>query len=398
MTASVDTTQRIIAHVDMDAFFASVEQLEHPEYKGKPVIVGALPGSRGVVSAASYEARTFGVRSAMPISTAYRLCPHGVFLPVRGSVYRDYSHRLDTIFSQITPDVEKVSVDEAFLDLGGCIHLPEQFEDKGRAIKSKIKDALGLTASVGLAPNKFLAKIASDYDKPDGLCVIRSGQEEDFLAPLKVERLWGVGKKTLELLHKRRIYHVSDLQKLSASSLELMFGASFGTHLFLLSHGIDERAVESDEQMPQSIGNERTFKHDVANQTFLHAALTSLAQQVGTRLRKKGLKGYSLTVKVRFSDFKTITRCVSYHEPIDEDHIIAQLSREIFDKVSEGKSIRLLGITLSKLTADGEQLSLFDAGHEKQRALYESLDQIRQKYGDNSVVMGNILQDTNRNT
>ncbi|RJP59520.1 MAG: DNA polymerase IV [Candidatus Auribacter fodinae] len=387
---SLSSANRVIAHVDMDAFFASVEQLVHPELRGKPVIVGAEPGKRGVVSAASYEARKFGIRSAMPISTAEKLCPHGIFLPVNGSLYHEYSRRFHDILDTFTPIVEPVSVDEAFLDLTGCIQLPEGLHEKGMVIKNAIRTSLCLTASVGIASNKSVAKIASDYNKPDGLCVVMPGTEAPFLAPMKVERLWGVGEKTVQHLHRHGIRTVSDLQKLTVQALEHLFG-NFGIALHYLANGIDDRPVEAEPSVQKSIGKEVTFEQDTSDKRLLRTVLGKMAQEVGTRLREKNLLGARVTIKVRFKDFTTLTRCVSFTSLIDQDHLIFHHACELLDKVVLDKPVRLIGISVSTGAEGEEQMDFFHEKRDESRDLYKSIDSIRRKYGRNSVVLGNIL-------
>ncbi len=383
--------QRVIVHVDMDAFFASVEQLLHPEYKGKPVIVGADPQKRGVVSAASYEARRFGIKSAMPISTAYRLCPHGVFLPVNGKCYSLYSKKLYDVLYQLTPLVEMASVDEAFLDVTGCLTLPDDPFKLGHFIKKTIKDTIGLMASVGIAPNKFLAKIASDLKKPDGLVVVGPGKQLEFLAPLPVERMWGVGRKTAILVHRYHIRTIGDIHRFTIKQLERMFGNNLGKSLYYLSRGIDDREVIAEPSGPKSIGHETTFNEDISDMRIIKAAIGKLSQDVGSRLRKKGLCARCVTLKIRFDDFTTITRAKSITDQIDQDHKIYDQAVALLNKIVLRQKVRLIGVTVSKLDSPDRQITLFASDDEHDRKLYQSIDKIRSKFGKESVFMGSSM-------
>ena len=279
---------RQIIHVDMDAFYASVEQRDNPELRGKPVVVGGKPKSRGVVATCSYEARKYGIRSAMPLSEAYRRCPHAVFLPVDFAKYRRVSQQLHKIFQDYTPLVEPLSLDEAFLDVTASLRLFGSAENIARELKKRIKDELNLTASIGLAPNKFLAKIASDIQKPDGFVVIDEDQIEAFLDPLPVERIWGVGPKTAEQLHELNVRTVRDLKKIDKPTLNRLFG-QLGNQLYYLARGIDDRPVEPEREA-KSIGREITFQQDLTDPEVLKTYLLDLSLDVGRRLRKAGLK------------------------------------------------------------------------------------------------------------
>lgn len=373
----------------MDAFFASVEQLLHPEYRNKPVIVGAQPGTRGVVSAASYEARTYGVHSAMPISTAYSLCPNGIYLPVNGAIYKDFSKKIIAVLESFSPDVEVASIDEAYLDLTGCPILKSGFDQAGRAVKQAIFDAVSLTASVGIAANKFIAKIASDYKKPDGLMVVEPGSEMEFLKPLGIEKLFGIGKKTVQYIRAHGIRTVAQLQGYDRPHLVRLFG-SLGDSLYRYSRGIDHSKV-CDESMPKSIGKETTFEKDISDTDYMYAALARLSEDVGGRLRKQSLYASCVTLKVRFGSFKTITRSLSFSPPANEDTTIFSYIKNLFQAVVLAQKIRLLGVTVSKLSTGSQQLDLFAETAEKHHDLYKSLDTIRETFGKRSVTMGTTL-------
>ncbi len=275
------TFPRTVVHVDMDAFFASVETLLHPEYRGKPLVVGADPKiGRGVVSTCNYEARKYGIHSAMPIREAYRRCPHAIFVRPDFASYERYSRMVRVVLDRFSPRVEPLSIDEAFLDMTGCEHFYPSLRAMGLAIKEAIREATGLTASVGVAPNKFLAKLASDFDKPDGLVVVEPGQVQAFLDPLPVEKVWGVGQKGASRLRAHGIATVADLRRRSLAWLRREFGPAFGEHLYQLARGIDHRSVEPYSE-PQSMSREITFDVDVEDPSRLRSVLASLVADVG---------------------------------------------------------------------------------------------------------------------
>lgn len=371
-------------HVDMDAFFAAIEQRDNPELRGKPVIVGGRRNSkRGVVSTCSYEARAFGVRSAMPIAQAVRLCPHGHFIPGRMEVYRAVSREIQEIFHQFSPVVEIVSVDEAFLDMTGCEHFYPSLEDMGMAIKNAIRAKTQLTASVGIAPNKLLAKIASDLRKPDGLVVIKPEEVDKYLLPLNIRKIWGVGEKTAKILNRYGINTVADMRRLSQKWLEKVLG-KHGLHLYQLCRGIDHREVIGTPETAQSIGHEVTFETDLSNPEECRKQLAQLASDVGWRLRRKGLFGKTVTLKVRYSDFSTITRSKTLNRSFHDDRTIAQTAWQLFQESVPPGKFRLLGIYVSNLE-EYQQLSLFGEPVDK---LTEALDQINLKYGKAMIRRG----------
>jgi len=379
----------------MDAFFASVEQLCNSDYRGKPVIVGALPGNRGVVSAASYEARKFGVRSAMPVTTAYKLCPQGIFLPVNMSLYKKYSAQLFEIFEEFTPVMEIASIDEAYLDMTGCPLLSKGWEPVGKVIKKTIRDRLGLTASLGMAGNKLLAKIGSDSQKPDGLVIIKAGDEIGFLKPMPVGKLFGVGKKTQERLRLTGIKSIGQLQQMDISLLRDLF-SNFGEYLFFASREIDDSSVKQREEV-KSLGHEMTFEKDSQDEDFILAALAELSRKTGSRLRRKKLYGRCVTLKLRFDDFKTITRRITIEEPTNHDHIIYKTVKKIFKSTNCLEKIRLIGVTVSNLSQGICQGSLFGANFNKTEQLYQSIDQIKDKYGKNVINLGTSSKKNTKN-
>ena len=385
----LDVTERTILHVDLDAFFAAVEQRDRPELRGRPVIVGGGgPTDRGVVSTASYEARRFGVRSAMPLRTAAALCPEAVFLPVDGAKYQAVSRQVMAILRRFTPLVEPVSIDEAFLDVTGSRAL---FGD-GQAIARRIKDAIraetGLTASVGVAATKLVAKVASDLRKPDGLVVVPPGEEAAFLAPLPIARLWGVGPQTATALREYGVTTIGDLAALPVDLLVRRFGRH-GAALHERARGIDPEPVAGGEPA-KSIGHEHTFEVDTADSETIERTLLAMADGVAGRLRAAGLKAGTISVKVRDSSFRTITRQRTLSEPTDLTEPIWQAALELARPELRAIRVRLIGITASGLR-DREQLALFEAEDERRRRAVEAADRIRQRYGERAVTRARLL-------
>ena len=349
---------RAITHVDMDAFYAAVEQRDRPELRGQPVIVGAEPGGRGVVSAASYEARVYGVRSAMPISQASRLCPHGHFLRVDMAKYQRVSAEIMAVLDAFSPLVEPISVDEAFVDLTGTESLFGPPVEAVRKIKARIREATQLTASAGLAPNKFLAKIASDLKKPDGLVVVPAGGEAAFLAPQPIGRLWGVGKVMAEALSGLGITTIGQLQRMPRAVLVRRFG-DHGADLHDLAFGRDERPVEPDTAA-KSMGAEETFESDCRDPARLATVLREQAERVARELRESSVAAARITLKLRFSDFHTITRAVT-GDPTQDGLELYRRARSLLDREPLDQPVRLIGISASTLgPAASGQLPLLD--------------------------------------
>jgi DNA polymerase IV len=386
---------RSIIHVDMDAFFASVEQLDNPSLRGKPVLVGGDPASRGVVSAASYEARPFGVHSAMPMAQAIRLCPHAVVMPVRFSRYIELSDRIQAILLRYTPLVEPVSIDEAFLDVTGSEKLKGPAETIGHSIKKNIRDETGLTASVGIAPNKFLAKLASDLRKPDGLVVMTEDNKQAILDPLPITRLWGVGKTTGKLLADHGIETVGQFRSQSPAFLEKILGR-YALELLDLARGIDDRPVETESEA-KSLSAETTFPDDVADRRFLLDVLLDQADQVSHRLRKMHKLAKTVTLKIRDARFRTVTRSRGLPEPTDVTDTFRHTAESVFTEWFRPAAgpWRLIGFRLSSLSdSDRVQLSLFpDPDQQKQKKIDETLDAIRDRFGRDSLKRGPGLRD-----
>jgi DNA polymerase-4 len=383
---------RQIIHLDMDAFYPAVEVLDNPELKGKPVIVGGSR-TRGVVSSASYEARKFGVHSAQPIATATRLCPHGIYLPVRMSRYQEVSDQIFEIFQRFTPLVEGLSIDEAFLDVTGSVRLFGKPEDVARKIKETVFKETGLTVSAGVAPSKFVAKIASDIDKPDGLTVVHPDRVREFLDPLPIRRMWGVGKVTQETLAQLNIHTFKDLSQMPLEVLEKQFG-KHGIKMHLLSMGIDERDVVP-EHGAKSIGHEDTFEKDIIDEDLAKKELLALAHRVAHRLRQDKVTGETVTLKVKYSDFTLITRSTTLPEATDDAPEIYSTACTLLEKTAVGKRpVRLLGISISNLSSDSEsQLSLFlgDRSPVRKSKLNTAVDSIQEKFGDKFIRPGTLI-------
>ncbi|MHB8958629.1 MAG: DNA polymerase IV [Candidatus Limnocylindrales bacterium] len=384
-------TARTILHVDLDAFFAAVEQRDRPELRGKPVIVGGGgPNDRGVVSTASYEARKFGVHSAMPLRTAGRLCPQGIFVPVDGRKYQAESRRVMAILRRFTPQVQPVSIDEAFLDVTGSRALFGDGEAIGWLIKHTVHDETGLTISVGVASTKLVAKVASDLRKPDGLVVVPPGEEAAFLAPLPISRLWGVGEKTAAALAEYGVRTIGDLASLPAEALERRLG-KHGASLVARAHGVDPDPVAGGEAA-KSIGHEHTFDRDTADREVLERTLLGMADGVAGRLRSSGIRAVTITLKLRDSSFHTITRQTSLEVPADLTEPIFEAARTLLRRELHGQTIRLVGVTASNFR-DREQLAMFDVQEDPRRvAAAAALDKIRGKYGDRAVTRARLVR------
>jgi len=381
---------RTILHVDLDAFFAAVEQRDHPEWRGKPLVVGiGGANDRGVVSAASYEARVFGVHSAMPIRTAKRLCPDCLFVPVRGAAYQAASREVMSILRRFTPLVEPISIDEAFLDVTGSRQLFGDGESIARRIKATVRDELSLTASVGVATTKLVAKIASDLRKPDGLVVVEPGSEATFLAPLPISRLWGVGPSTATALRDFSVATIGDLAAVDRGALARRFG-KHGASLVDRAHGVDPDPVD-DPDAAKSVSHEHTFDEDTSDPEVLERTLLAMAEGVSGRLRHAGLKAATVTVKIRDSGFTTITRQRTLPEPTDMTEPIWQTALDLARPEIRGKRIRLLGVGTSAF-GEREQLGLFGAEDDRLRRAIEAADELRERFGTRAVTRARLLR------
>ncbi|MFG0284852.1 MAG: DNA polymerase IV [Phycisphaerales bacterium JB039] len=383
------TSPRWILHVDMDAFFAAVEQLDNPELRGKPVLVGGT-GPRGVVATASYEARPFGCHSAQPMSVARRLCPQAIVVRGNHARYRELSDQVFAILQSFTPLVQPISVDEAFMDVTGSIRLHGPADQIARKIRARIRAETGLTASVGVAQNKFLAKLASDLHKPDGLTVIRPEDVRRILDPLPVGRMWGVGPAAEKRLTRLGARTFADLRRMPRETLASALG-SWGARIWELSQGIDEREVHLREPM-KSVSHESTFGENIASRDEARAVIADHAGRVAARLRAKGLVGRTVTVKIRFGNFETITRSDTLDSPTDRTDEIAPAAGALFD-AWPFRPVRLLGVGVSHLAeGGGEQLGLFDSEQRaKQRAADAAADAVARKFGKGAIRRGSAL-------
>jgi len=390
----MESGERKIVHVDMDAFYASVEVLDDPSLRGKPVIVGGTPEERGVVAASSYEARRHGIHSAMSAARARRLCPDGVFLRPRFERYAELSRQVFDILEDYTPLVEKVSIDEGFLDLTGCTGTFDGAVETGRRIKRRIRDEVRLTASVGVAPNKFLAKTASELEKPDGFVVIIAEDAQATLAGLPVRSLWGVGPVTEKTLSEMGVYKVADILDCPRGTLEKRLG-SFAERLLELARGIDESPVEVGAEA-KSVSSETTFHTDIADADELRHNLDALAERVARELREKDLRARTVSIKARYPDFKTVTRAVTLGEATASTQAIRDAARELLaDRLGRrGRPLRLLGVKASNLSTAGEgQMLLFaDESDRRQERLDRLLDELRERFGADVIVTGNQIE------
>jgi len=391
----VSENSRTIIHTDMDAFYASVEMLDNPSLRGRPVVVGGL-SNRSVVSAASYEARKFGIHSAMPTSTARRLCPDAFFMPVRMGRYWEISERIMAIFHRFTPLVEPISLDEAFLDVTNSNRLFGSGSDIAAVIRETIRSETGLTASAGVASSKLLAKIASDLQKPDGLTVVEPGREREFLAELPINKLWGVGKTTIKSLRMLSIRTIGDLTGLPLELLVSKYG-KHGAHLYYASRGIDDRPVLPVREA-KSIGHEDTFNEDLRDLVKIKKELLDLANRVGARLRHHEKEGKTISLKVKFNDFTTNSRSVTLPESTADSMGIYRHALKLLTKTSAGKiPIRLLGISVSNLVSGlpTRQPDLFGTNliRERRNKLNMAVDRLNRKFGSSAIKPGRLITD-----
>ena len=430
-------------HVDMDAFFASIEQLDHPEYKGHPVIVGGL-SSRGVVATCSYEARKFGVHSAMPISRAKKLCPDGIYVYPRMDRYKEVSHQIFSIMKEFTPHIEPLSIDEAFLEVSGMSTMYSGPKALGRSIKDRVFEKTGLIISAGLAPNKFLAKLASDLDKPDGLVVIPYGREKEILAPLPIKRIWGVGPRTEKILKTGGFHLMRHIQALPDESSLIPLVGNQARRIWELANGIDDRPVETDRKI-QSIGAEETYEEDLTDGSAIELEFRYFANRLSKRLRKRNLLGHTVSIKVRYDDFTTVSRQKRLDTPSDHEHVFFETALLLWNKLMQDKTskkpngtkkdievlgattkvkstnlksinsnysssnyggsseiafmdppgpIRLLGLTVSGLDEEVPmQDSLFESPkNETENKLAGVLDSLESKFGETAVMSGALWQ------
>ena len=380
---------RTILHVDMDAFYAAIEQRDRPELKGRPVIVGADPRGgrgRGVVATASYEARAFGVSSAMPISQAWKRCPQGVYIHPDMEKYAAVSREVMEVLGRFSDCVEPVSIDEAFLDVTGSRRAFGDGETVAARLKDAVRKGTGLTASVGVAASKLVAKVASDMRKPDGLVVVPPGTEEAFLAPLPIRRLWGVGPKTEEELARLGVHTIGALAALAPERLARRLG-THGHDLLRLARGEDERPVVADAGEAKSLGQEHTFDQDVSDLGTLRGTLLDLSDAVARRLRGHGLRARTITLKYRDETFRTLTRAETVAEPTDAGDVLFHVAWRLFEGVHGGRRVRLLGIYSSGFGA-GAQLDLFSP---PSRASDRVRDAVDRRFGEGTLTRASLM-------
>lgn len=391
--------QRWVMHVDMDAFYAAVEQRDNPQYRGRPVVVGALPGGRGVAATCSYEARGYGIRSAMPISEAYRRCPDAVYLRPRMSHYARVSRQILAVLERVSPVAEAVSIDEAYIDVSGLERLVGSPRAIALRVKSDIRETIGLTASVGVGPNRLIAKLASDFDKPDGLVVVAPGEVRDFLAPLPVSDLRGVGRRTLPILGRLGLRTVAQLRELPLEVLQEHLGARAAVSLYRQARGIASDRVGETEGR-KSISKESTFAEDVIDRSTLHDTLRTLAADVARTARSEGLAGRVVNLKIRFQGFDTRTRQRRLGTATSSERVMLEESWRLFEGGKlPVRPVRLIGLGLSDLVAPEEaQPDLFDQpGVEgKDRRVSEALDRINERFGPGSLHLGVSRKRTGR--
>ena len=392
---SGEDIRRVVFHVDLDAFYASVEQLDNPALAGRPVIVGAAPGHRGVVSACSYEARRFGIRSAMPISQAYRRCPQGVYLPVRMERYMAVSRQVMGVLESYTPHLQQISVDEAFLDLTGTEKLFGPPLSTARRLKAEVKQATGLVISVGIGPNKYVAKLATNSGKPDGLVMVGEEDVEAFLDGIALADLWGIGEKTLQRLTELNITSVKQLRTLPQAELSRMLGTGAAAFLASATRGGDP-GIFSEEPRSRSLSSERTFERDRKDRAGIERALLELCQEVVFRMIEEGWKSRTVSLKVRFHDFTTVSAQQTLKHWISSADELDAVARDLLSARWNGSvPIRLVGIGFSNLTPvdSQDQLELFTDEFTRKKRVEEAVFKIRRKLGDVSLTRASLLDD-----
>lgn len=383
---------RTIMHIDLDSFFVSVEQVLNPELKGKPVVVGGKPDRRGVVATASYEARAFGLHSGMPLATAVRLCPEAIFIEGNFARYREFSRKFMAILNEFSPFIEPMGLDEAYLDVTGFESIHGSVRQMADRMKQRIRSELGLCASVGIASCKVVAKVASELSKPDGLLEVTPGEEKDFLAPLPVEKLPGVGKQTLKVIKGLGVHTIGELSRMSPRSLKSHFGSA-GEMLYRFANGIDDRQVLPPGEA-KSISRESTFEEDTRDRSYIEATLWVQSEKVGADLRNKGKQAKCVTLKLRYGDFSTITRSHTLNEGVDTDRAIFETGTDLLKRAlaKEKQAVRLIGIGVSNLIESSRQTMLFAPSDRKLAELNKAIDSIRNKHGFDAIHTGRAIR------
>lgn len=381
---------RWIMHLDMDAFFASVEQRDNPEYRGRPVVVGAMPGRRGVVATCSYEARRFGIRSAMPISEAYRRCPDAIYIRPSMSRYSQASRQVMEVLEEISPQLEQVSIDEAYIDIGGLERLFGSPAAIGKRVRTRVREVVDLDCSVGIGPNRLIAKLASDFNKPGGLKVVPPDEVEAFLDPMPVSRLRGVGRQTLKTVQRLGIGNVQQLRSYSLETLQHAFGSKGGADLYHQARGIASDHVGCTKGR-QSISKESTFNRDETDRQRLRERLRALSSEVGATARQEGLKGRVITLKLRLGGFETHNRQCRLEEATDADSVLFQQAWRLYeDSGHGGRAVRLIGLGISGWEEGEPVRDLFDDPDQRQRQqqLYSAIDQVKARFGRGKLALG----------
>jgi len=383
---------RTIIHIDLDSFFVSVEQVLNPKLRGKPVVVGGRPDRRGVVATPSYEARAFGLHSGMPLVTAARLCPQAIFIEGNFEKYREFSHKFMAILYDFSPFIEPAGIDEAYIDVTGFESIHGSIQQMAMAMKKRIQSELGLPASIGIASCKVVAKVASDFSKPDGLIEVANGKEREFLAPLPVDKLPGIGKKTTKILKNLGIHTIGALSQMPSQYLKSRFGSN-GEGMGRFANGIDNSQVSPPGEA-SSISRETTFGEDTLDLEFLKANLWNQSEKIGADLRRKGKQARCVKLKVRYADFTTITRSHTLRENISTNQAIFQTGVNMLEQIlkTERRGVRLIGIGVSHLVELGEQSNLFVSSTPKLEKLNETIDRIRDRYGFGAIKTGRALR------
>jgi DNA polymerase-4 len=383
---------RAILHIDLDAFFVAVERLDNPALIGAPVIVGGRAEVRGVVASASYEARKFGIHSAMPTAAALRLCPQAILVSGHRGRYSEMSDKVMAILGQYTPLLEPISIDEAFLDVTGAEAHYGPPGQLARTLQERIQRELNLSASLGVATNKLIAKIASDFRKPHGITVVAPGEEAAFLAPLPIRKLWGVGEVTGRDLQKLGVQTVGDLARIPREELIARFGPSGGEGLHRASHGVDDSPVQPEHEA-KSLSREETFARDIGDAETLRRELLRLSDEVAWRLRRHKLQARTVNLKLRYGDFSTLTRQVTLQEATDSGPVIHAHALALFEKAWDRRALRLVGVGGTNLEQGGRQLRLFEQEDRRQAQLDSALDRIRAKYGESAIRRASLMDE-----